>query len=556
MRLIRIRIENYRSVKALNFQPGILCALVGENNAGKSNILRALNLILGESWPSERMFSEEDFFNHDTSQDIVVEVWGDTPYSFNRNGADLECHGLRITVGHYKRAVKSKGKCAGDLKFDFYPIDSKGEQLKAPDQRFTKGVKPTWSPVRVSNDIRDAFPFVYVDVRRDYARHTPGSRWSVLSRLFAGVNDDFQRADNTVTDDSGNSVPRREAFRRKVDAAFDLLRTPEFRKIEDAIRTHALRQVGLDPTSSDIRVEFRPFDPINAYKNLAMVLCEGAQEFEAGDVGAGYQSSIVVAIFRAYQEISRQGAIIAIEEPEVFLHPHRQRFFYKVLADLAASGNQVFYTTHSAHFVDIVAPENVCIVRRTCVEGTSVFTCPSQQWSPDQKERFKLEKEFDPERNEMFFAKGVLLCEGDTEKCLYPVLLNHCGIDMDEIGISVVEVGGKQNLPIFIRVLEAFQIPYVVVSDEDKPGDKANADIAATVKDSKRIHIHKPNLEQQVGYAPKKRGKVEEALNYVRNGLTEAQSTILYAPLLSLLSEVRPNAVSCLPADVRRSADC
>jgi len=556
MRLIRIRIENYRSVKFLNFQPGMLCALVGENNAGKSNILRALNLILGESWPSERMFSEEDFFNHDTSQDIVIEVWGDTPYSFNRNGADLECHGLRITVGHYKRAVKSKGKCAGDLKFDFYPIDSKGEQIKAPDQRFTKGVKSTWSPVRVSNEIRDAFPFVYVDVRRDYARHTPGSRWSVLSRLFAGVNDDFQRTDNTVTDDSGNSVPRREAFRRKVDAAFDLLRTPEFRKIEDAIRTHALRQVGLDPTSSDIRVEFRPFDPINAYKNLAMVLCEGTQEFEAGDVGAGYQSSIVVAIFRAYQEISRQGAIIAIEEPEVFLHPHRQRFFYKVLADLAGSGNQVFYTTHSAHFVDIVAPENVCIVRRTCVDGTSVFTCPSQQWSPDQKERFRLEKEFDPERNEMFFAKGVLLCEGDTEKCLYPVLLNHCGVDIDEIGISVVEVGGKQNLPIFVRVLEAFQIPYVVVFDEDKPGDKANADITATVKDSKRIHIHKPNLEQQVGYAPKKRGKVEEALNYVRKGLTEAQSTILYAPLLSLLSEVRPNSVSCLPANVRKSADC
>jgi putative ATP-dependent endonuclease of OLD family len=152
----------------MDFQPGMLCALVGENNAGKSNILRALNLILGETWPSERMFSEEDFYNHDTSKDIVIEVWGDVPYQFNRNGVDLECHALRITVGHYKRAVKSKGKIAGDMKFDFFPLDVKGEPLEAPDQRFAKGVRSTWSPLRVSNEIRDAFPLVYVGVWRDY----------------------------------------------------------------------------------------------------------------------------------------------------------------------------------------------------------------------------------------------------------------------------------------------------------------------------------------------------------------------------------------------------
>lgn len=115
MKLTRFRIENYRSLKSVDFQPGMLCSLVGENNAGKSNILRAINLILGEMWPNERMFSEEDFYNHDTSKDIVIEVWGDPPCRFNRNSADLECHALRITLGHYKRAVKSKGKVAGDF---------------------------------------------------------------------------------------------------------------------------------------------------------------------------------------------------------------------------------------------------------------------------------------------------------------------------------------------------------------------------------------------------------------------------------------------------------
>jgi putative ATP-dependent endonuclease of the OLD family len=543
MRLTRIRIENYRSIKSLDFQPGMLCALVGENNAGKSNILRALNLILGESWPSERMFSEEDFYNHDTSKEITIEIWGDTPHILNRYGVTLECRGLRIVVGHYKRAVKSKGKVAGDLKFGFWPIDKNGDPVNAPDQPLVGGKKVPWSPLRVNNDIRDAFPFVYVDVHRDYARHTPGSRWSVLNRLFSGVNDDFQRIDNTVLDSDGKSISRRDAFRQRVDTAFTLLRTPEFEKVENTIRNHALRQVGLDPASSDVHIEFRPFDPLNAYKSLTMVISEGGQEFEADEIGAGYQSSIVVAIFRAYQELNRQGAIIAIEEPEVFLHPHRQRYFHKVLNEIANGGSQVFYTTHSAQFVDVVAPENICIVRRIYADGTKVFTCPCQQWTPDQKERLKLEKEFDPERNEMFFAKGVLLCEGDTEKALYPVVMQSKGIDLDEIGLSVVEVGGKKNLPIFIKVLEAFRIAYVVIFDEDDTKDKTNQEITSLVSDSTRLFIHHPNLEQELGYVPRSRSKIESALIFIKKGLSESQENILFGPIQRLLKDIRPEII-------------
>lgn len=547
MKIKRIRIENYRSIRSIDFRPDALCALIGENNAGKSTILRALNLVLGESWPSERMFAEEDFYNHDTKQGIVIEVWGDDPHCFNRNGLDLECHGLRITVGHYKRAAK--GKSAGDLKFDFEPIDKKGETLKAPDQPFRQGVKPRFLPLRVSNEIRDAFPFVYVDVHRDYARHTASSRWSVLSRLFRAVNEDFQRADNTVPgEEGGDPVARRAAFRRRVDHAFELLRTDEFLRVEKVIREHALRQMGLDPSGGDMRIEFRPFDPLNAYKNLALILSEAGQEFEATEIGAGFQSSIVVAIFRAYQELSRQAAMIAIEEPEAFLHPHRQRFFFKILSELATSSSQVFFTTHSAHFVDIAAPESVVVVRRTPSDGTKVFTCPPQQWAPGAKERLKLEREFDPERNEMFFAKAVLLVEGDTEKALFPVLLNAQGVDLDELGLSVVEVGGKKNLPIFVKVLQAFSIPFVVVFDEDDPADPTNAEILGSLTDATRAHVFKPKLEVEVGFSSPSRGKVEAALALVKKGLSPAQEKLLFAPLRRLLADVKPAVAQRLPA--------
>jgi len=59
-------------------------------------------------------------------------------------------------------------------------------------------------------------------------------------------------------------------------------------------------------------------------------------------VGADLQSAIVIAIFRTYEEIKREGAIFAIEEPEVFLHPQKQRYFSNILSELSGN-NHIYY---------------------------------------------------------------------------------------------------------------------------------------------------------------------------------------------------------------------
>ncbi len=99
MQIKRIHIENFRSIKTLDFEPGAYCVLVGENNSGMSNILRALNLALGETWPTERSFTEEDFHNQDTSQDIVIQVFFGEMIEEWRNNCKMEYGGfLRWTV--------------------------------------------------------------------------------------------------------------------------------------------------------------------------------------------------------------------------------------------------------------------------------------------------------------------------------------------------------------------------------------------------------------------------------------------------------------------------
>jgi putative ATP-dependent endonuclease of OLD family len=61
----RIKIQNFRSIRDLEIKLGKMNAFIGPNNAGKSNIMRALNLVLGETWTSPRSFADKDFYKYD-----------------------------------------------------------------------------------------------------------------------------------------------------------------------------------------------------------------------------------------------------------------------------------------------------------------------------------------------------------------------------------------------------------------------------------------------------------------------------------------------------------
>jgi predicted ATP-dependent endonuclease of OLD family len=85
----------------------------------------------------------------------------------------------------------------------------------------------------------------------------------------------------------------------------------------------------------------------------------------------------------------------------------------------------------------------------------------------DSVRREKLIKELDPERNELFFATRLLIVEGDTEKLALPEYAKTLGIDLDQSGATIIEVGGKRNLMEFARIAISLRIPTGVVYDKD-----------------------------------------------------------------------------------------
>jgi predicted ATP-dependent endonuclease of OLD family len=180
-------------------------------------------------------------------------------------------------------------------------------------------------------------------------------------------------------------------------------------------------------------------------------------------------ASALVAGIEACREGGVTGAVILVEEPELFLRPHTQRYLYRRLRALAGGGNQVLYSTHAPAFLNVARLEELVLVRYSARRGTHLV----QPKPLKADEAFRVVSEFDAERSELFLARPAILVEGRTEKLVLPSVFAALGHDADRAQISVVECGGKSNIPVFARICKACRIPFVVVHDRDAaPGEQ------------------------------------------------------------------------------------
>jgi len=167
--------------------------------------------------------------------------------------------------------------------------------------------------------------------------------------------------------------------------------------------------------------------------------------------------------------------IFAMEEPELFLHPHAQRLFSQSLYELVDNPeHQVYLCSHSTHFVDLDHYRSICIVTKPdSSTGTVIRQCKEDLFAgeniEDRKKRFHMAKWVNPERGEMFFSKRIAFVEGETEKTILPFLAKKMNIDDKEV--SIIDCGSKHNLPLYITIANAFKLKYVVIHDEDPVHD-------------------------------------------------------------------------------------
>lgn len=465
--LKKLKIKNYRSIKDVEIEldPKIN-AFIGPNNVGKSNIMQALNLILGEKWPSTASFEDTDFYNCDKTEPIEIEVYFTNSLENKRDGQEI--WGFKLTF--------DGNQC------DYICIDNSGKPLSySPFTDKTKVIK-------VSQDLKDKLTVILISLDRLASQQLRPNQWTQYGKILKKLYENIPNNKN-------------ENFRNTLTKAFDDYLYEHIKEFEDILLKHVQSQTG-----HKLKLKLSIIDPIQTIKNLRPYFIENEKEFDVEEMGAGIQSALAIAIARAYKKIVKESPILIIEEPELFLHPHACRHFYKLLKEISNEGIQIIYTTHERSFVNVADYKHIRIVKKNNNE-TKVYCFNSGISGFDE---VKLASKFDEKINEVFFADFVILVEGFTDKIACQLALEKLGVDLDLCNISIIDCGSKTAIKPFAKILKEFNVKTCVLIDNDAENEKKQ--LKGILGDD-FVLVQEPNLEGMLGM---KDSKENEKLNRER----------------------------------------
>jgi putative ATP-dependent endonuclease of the OLD family len=489
MRFSRLVLQNFRS-----FGPGKveidlprdenILALVGANNAGKSNVIDALRLVLA----SGRRYSADpaDFHRLDITEDLRIELHLRTPLKRENILRKVdEVHGFFLRAWQADRAPDK-----GQLKTQHYGFDASGDAFRQPSvarRRAAGDVLPAdaepvrYDPVAASTLVRQLGRVHFLSPSLYRAFETSG--YGVLAQLLDLYREDFHAAQNMYEiAHSGEIVPRTQAYDRLAKVMTEVLRTPYLATLEDTLSGN-LRAV-LGPTASGAGVGVQM---PTAEELLADVLRLRVQDdvhspqLPIDRLGAGYQSLLRIAILRTYADLAPKDSrpsVFLIEEPEAYLNPHLRRYFRTTIEALAGGGNDVVITTHDPALVSLT--DYPTVMRITKSQGSSsAHRCTDDLEFAYERIAQKLRRGGNAE---VLFAQLAILCEGQDDVAFVRALLERVGGDPDSRSISIIDCGSRDNLPDYIALLDELKIDLIVITDGDKTTSETDEKTAENVR--------------------------------------------------------------------------
>jgi predicted ATP-dependent endonuclease of OLD family len=514
LKFSRLFIKNFRSVSndglEIRFTSDCnLSAIVGANGSGKTNVLEALARVLGV-YPFSRLLPEEqDFWNKDTDNDLLIELDLDPPL-VDRDvyQKEYEIFGLR-----YRAWRRMRGDGKGILSHEHYCLDKNRKTIVKPrrifkkTQREAETIDNSQLPVIATDQAWKLGEAFYVDAPSLERFFDRTSGWSPMGRLFDIYRDDFSAAHNTYTDSGGRSMPSRDALERLSRHLTAVLKTQKLKDIENNLSEKFRGYLGTTVTHQPLSVEFAlPSHRELFDKAIALHVSDrvSGPTLPIDSLGSGYRALLRLAVIETLLDMdeSKGQYLLLIEEPEIYLHVHLQRHFSRLIRHIAARGNQIIFSTHASTFVNLESPHEIARLSKT-VEGATT----ARQASPDfvfdfQKAKRKVRRSGS---EELFFADHVVLTEGQDDQGVWEILLRAAGVDIDANSISVVDCNSANNLSDYIRLCSAFGIDWYAIHDEDDPvkNIKRNKGIKDAAEAAKpkypSLHTYKPDLETTIG---------------------------------------------------------
>lgn len=471
----------------IRFNKGVT-ALVGENDAGKSSVIDALRLVLQTRDGEFVRLQPEDFH-----------IPKDGP----------QAHQIKIVAKFSDLSTADQGALSEYITFNGQEavVYVHWTARRLNDEPLAR----RWVDIAVRSGHSGGGPSLDVNVRqllaaaylrplRDAEREMSPGRGSRLSQVLKNFPDIKRGADFDAAQLLADLDPSTLSLAGLAEYLRHLVNLHGgVKKAQRTINENYLSHLGLDGDDLHSRINFvEGGSESSRLRQILERLELGLLDQQSGDAQGTYGLGSNNLLFMACELLllGREPdglPLLLIEEPEAHLHPQRQ---LRLMEFLEAAAKpiapkleefepeeatqqrpvQVILTTHSPNLSSKIALNNLVLMHRH-----KAYSLAEQQTNLDATDYRFLARFLDVTKANLFFARGVVIVEGDGEAILLPALAKIMGRDFTRHGVSVVNVGGT-GLGRYSRILQRakpedgmLHIPVARIADMDVMPDCAPA---------------------------------------------------------------------------------
>lgn len=489
MRISRIVVRNFRALKEVDIDvENDLTCIIGENNTGKTAILRAIQICTDVSLPSIfRSLIREDIhtsvdISHPSQVLIGIELV-DFEGILNEEALvatwKTEANRARIFYRFRPKPSVREQLENGEIEPGSLTLEDYAWELKGGGNPAIDLANIAWDDEHVGESVRFAdlqsFLVVNLPALRDVESDLRNSRTSPLSRLIEAFDIDQAEQDALIgiLDNANQQIEASATIgevSNAIDASFKSVSGPAFE---------------MDATLGLSAATFQAI-----IRNLKILLSDlSLSDFEPGRNGLGMNNILYIAILLEYLDRRRAkalsaGQLVLIEEPEAHLHPQLQA---SLLIALREKGVQVVLTSHSTQITSL-APFSTLVSLTKREDASVVSSNLANSEGLDPGDIADLERYLDSTKSNLLFARKVMLVEGPAELFLIPAMVEAVhGSHLERRGISVTAIYGV-HFDVYAALFQqgSLEKKCAIVADADlKPSDASDDfDVAA----------HAPNL--------------------------------------------------------------
>lgn len=528
MRVAGVHVENFRAVNSLSVSLGPSTSLLGENNAGKSSLLSAINLFFDSS-PS---ISISDCHNNNSDNPVRVslEFVDLTPEEREQFAGNLIDDKLTVVREFYTNDSVANGRFFVEAMV-FPPFsDCRAESGANPKRDLYRSLQELYPELpnvtradqiephleAWEQDHQDLLERKAVAGFRGFKNVAAGQlrkkteliyvpAVSEAIELAKGKASPVKKLLNTIARQTIENSEKFKSFKAQADAELKELTSPDSVPQLASISENLTDILSRYYANSQLKATWEPVTELPiSYPESSLSVIDHKFESPIDNVGHGLQRAILFSILEFMAQSSSDGEenqsadadefteaqsdiILLVEEPEIYQHPLKQRLFREAFQALAADFDaqsgirmQVIYTTHSPLMVDIKAFENIRVFRRvleTTPPSVQVMQATLEECAHATAEFVGKEPDFSlyrrglhiftPEIAEGFFAKKVVLVEGEGDRAILEAYYTQGGRSPVAEGIHIATAIGKTNFDKPISIFSRVGVPVFSIFDND-----------------------------------------------------------------------------------------